>query len=118
MLLLLDYTLNVDYEDYIHLMSEEPLKNGVRVTLNLTQIHSLLNFYYQNVSITVFPQAATQNIGKTTIELFVEYNTLFNVSVINKHPCGRGKVITFVELYYSEFILISLGGVPIISLKM
>ena len=83
-------------------LSETFSSTNVTAVLHWTQ-SSTINSYH-NFEVTVVPQAKRKQLGNTTFELILDYNTPFNVSIVSMHPCRQNNVIISTELYYSEFI--------------
>ena len=59
------------------------------------------DFFYL-YDIIIDPQAETISFsGSGMAQLTLSYNTLYNVSVMATHPCGRvSRVVTSIDLYY------------------
>jgi hypothetical protein len=77
-------------------------RDGVIVILQWTEYYSpLCQFHYH---IDVKPQPAVMNLTKekTSIELKVSYNILYNVTIVAVLFCGQNNVTTSTELIYSE----------------
>jgi hypothetical protein len=78
-----------------------PERDGVIVILWWTEYSPLYQFYYH---IDVKPQPAVINLTleRTSIELKVSYNILYNVTVVAVPFCGQNNVTTSTELIYSK----------------
>jgi hypothetical protein len=78
-----------------------PERDGVIVILQWTEYSPLCQFHYH---INVKPQPAVMNLTleRTSIELKVVYNTVYNVTVVAVPFCGQNNVTTSTELIFSE----------------
>ena len=72
---------------------------NVTVTLELANSQdSNVTYYY---SITTDPPAQTTLIGGGTMaQLVLQYNTLYHVTIVASHRCGRNE--TTIELHFSK----------------
>lgn len=55
-------------------------------------------------NVSVSPQAKVKQVGNTTFEIIMEYNTPINVSVEFQLPCEQDSMVKSIQLHYSEFI--------------
>ena len=70
---------------------------------NVTVILELANGQESSVtySVTTDPPAQTTPIGGgTTAQLVLQYNTLYHVTIMVSHRCGRNE--TTIELHFSK----------------
>ena len=77
-----------------------------RITVQLEWTISLLQIYYQqllqNVSIDVVPDngVTVAYTGNRTLQLTLQYNTLYNVSLTQPGICGQPNQTAFIGLKY------------------
>ena len=88
--------------------SEQFTSDRVMVTLKWTL--STSQIYYQqllqNVSISVVPdlEMAILFIGNMSVQLTLQYNSLYNVSVTQPGFCGRFDQTISIDLNYSKML--------------
>ena len=76
------------------------------ITVKLEWTVSLSQIYYQqllqNVSIDVVPDTGVTvaYTGNRTLQLTLQYNTLYNVSLTQPGICGQPNQTTFIKLKY------------------
>ena len=73
---------------------EEFGHDSVLVLLDFTQSSQY------SINVTVAPPAPVVFIGRTSVQLTLSYDNLYNVSVVATHLCGPVGTVTFIELYY------------------
>ena len=78
-------------------ISEHFESTGVIVTVKWIEESP---FYLYDI--TVVPQVEAIFTGRVRVQLKVQYNSLYNVSVVASSPCGLDNVTNFTELFYSE----------------
>ena len=67
---------------------------GVRITLEWNELNPLYS-----VNFTVVPETRV-NISGSTAQLTVNYNVMYNVSVMISHLCGQNNVMVLSKKYY------------------
>ena len=67
---------------------------GVTMTLEWDELNPLYS-----VNVTVIPETQV-NISRSTAQLTVTYNVMYNVSIIISHLCGQNNVMVSSEEYY------------------
>ena len=95
------YYFLADFESImVRTISERFNRDDVEVTLEWVPDNSLHTY---RVNIT--PQSAfSVRLKRNSISLKVEYNVLYNVSIVTVSPCGQA-VTTNEILYYGEFYI-------------
>ena len=68
--------------------------DGVTITLEWDELNPLYS-----VNVTVLPEAQV-NISGSTAQLTVNYNVIYNVSIMVSHLCGQNNVTVLSEEYY------------------
>ena len=68
--------------------------DGVRIILEWDEVNPLYS-----VNVTVTPETQV-SISNSTARLMVNYNVMYNVSVIVSHPCGQNSGIIFSKVCY------------------
>ena len=77
-----------------------------RITIQLEWTVLLSQIYYQqllpNTSIYVVPDPEVDiaYTGNRTLQLILQYNTLYNVSITQSGICGQPNQTAFIELEY------------------
>lgn len=72
-------------------------RNGVVVSLEWIPENSLYSYY-----VLIIPQPSfIIRLNRSSVQLKVLYNVLYNVSVVKTSPCGQ-RVYTVNELYYGK----------------
>ena len=70
--------------------------DGVTVILEWDKLNPMYS-----VNVTIIPETQLVNISRSTVQLTVAYNVMYNVSVIiSRHPCGQNGVTIFSEVFY------------------
>ena len=88
--------------------SEEFFSDRVLVTVLLEWTISLSQIYYQqllrNVSVDIAPdpEVIMTNIENMSVQLTLQYNTLYNVNITQPGICGQPNQTTFIQLNYSK----------------
>ena len=68
--------------------------DGVTITLEWDELNPLYS-----VNVTVIPIIRV-NISGSTAQLTVNYNVMYNVSVMISHLCGQNNVMVLSKKYY------------------
>ena len=90
---------SVDFESIIvRAISEGFNRDDVEVSLEWVPDNSLHTYH---VNITPQP-AFSMRLKRNSFRLKVEYNVLYNVSIVTVSPCGQTVTINEI-LYYGEF---------------
>jgi hypothetical protein len=80
----------------VRTVSEHFTRDDVEVSLEWVPENSLYTYH-----VDVTPQPAFRmNLRRNSIRLKVEYNILYNVSIVIMSPCGQ--TVTIDEIYYGE----------------
>jgi hypothetical protein len=82
----------------VRVVSERFTRDDVEVSLEWIPENSLYTYH-----VDVTPQPAFRmNLRRNSIHLKVEYNILYNVSIVKVSPCGQ--TITMLdEIYYGKY---------------
>ena len=83
----------------VRLISERFNRDGVEVILDLEWTHEN-SLYSYHIHVTPQPSFIVK-LNRSSVQLKVLYNLLYNVSVVNLSPCGQ-RVHSISELYYGE----------------
>ena len=86
------------YPLMVHVHTEEYSVNNITVTVEWTQ---QIGAVYES---SVLPPAPLEFIGSSSVQLVLEYNTVYNLSVVavNIAPCGGYTETSFIALDYGE----------------
>ena len=95
------YYFLADFESIIvRTISEDFNRDDVEVSLEWVP-DSSLHTYHVNIT----PQPAfSMKLKRNSIRLKVEYNVLYNVSIVTVSPCGQTVTINEIS-YYGEFYI-------------
>ena len=73
--------------------------DGVTITLVWDELNPLYTHY--TVVITITPETHAQlNVSRSSAQLIMTYNMMYNVSVMVSHPCEQSDVTVFTRVYY------------------
>jgi hypothetical protein len=81
----------------VRVISERFNRDDVEVSLEWVPENSLYTYH-----VDVTPQPAFRmNLRRNSIRLEIEYNILYNVSIVKASPCGQTVTVSEI-LYYGE----------------
>ena len=85
----------------VSITSEQFDRNGVSVTFEWTP--ESLSYLYDVIAI---PSVEVTYRGRTRARLMLSYNTLYTVSLVATHPCGKTRNVSFFEFFYRKCLYI------------
>ena len=83
----------------VRVVSEHFNRDDVKVSLEWIPENPLYSYH---VHITPQPLFLTVNLSRSSVQLKVLYNVLYNLSVVKMSPCGQTRAGSIIELYYGE----------------
>ena len=82
----------------VHVHTEQYSVNNITITVEWIQQFGAVYMY----DLSVLPPAPLEFIGSSSVQLVLEYNTLYNLSVVAVAPCGGYTQTSFIALDYGK----------------